>query len=115
MGRGNRASGSLPPQSLHCAGNREDIRQTTNRYSPHFVASLISNETAEHEAFYRAVDAPFVGDGLVRLDSALGRHRNPALALGVPDDRCLVITQANHWDLLDRAEVTDRMRGWLAD
>ena len=37
-----------------------------NRFSPHFVASLISDDADEHEAFYRAVDAPFVGNGFTR-------------------------------------------------
>ena len=27
-----------------------------------------------------------------------------------PEVQTLVVTSANHWDLLDRAEVTDRMR-----
>lgn len=40
--------------------------QQCNAYSPHFVASLISDDPAEHEWFYRAVDAPFVGDGFTR-------------------------------------------------
>jgi glutamate-5-semialdehyde dehydrogenase len=37
-----------------------------NRYSPHFVASLISDDPVEHERFYAAVDAPFVGNGFTR-------------------------------------------------
>ncbi len=37
-----------------------------NRYSPRFVASLISEDAAEHAAFYAAVDAPFVGNGFTR-------------------------------------------------
>jgi glutamate-5-semialdehyde dehydrogenase len=37
-----------------------------NRYSPRFIASLISDDAAEHERFYAAVDAPFVGDGFTR-------------------------------------------------
>jgi hypothetical protein len=48
-----------------------------------------------------------IGDGLVFLSSALGEHRDPALALAVPEALTLVVTSANHWDLLDRAEVTD--------
>lgn len=47
----------------------DDIAQAVeqfNQYSPHFVASLISADAAEHEAFYRCVDAPFVGDGFTR-------------------------------------------------
>ncbi len=37
-----------------------------NRYSPHFTVSLVSNDAAEHDAFYDAVDAPFVGNGFTR-------------------------------------------------
>ncbi len=37
-----------------------------NRHSPHFVASLISSAPAEHERFYAAIDAPFVGNGFTR-------------------------------------------------
>jgi hypothetical protein len=55
-----------------------------------------------------------IGDGLVPLDSALGEHRNPALALKVPKSRRLVVTSANHWDLLSRADVYAKLRVWLA-
>jgi glutamate-5-semialdehyde dehydrogenase len=37
-----------------------------NRHSPRFVASLLSDDAATHEWFYRAVDAPFVGNGFTR-------------------------------------------------
>jgi glutamate-5-semialdehyde dehydrogenase len=37
-----------------------------NRYSPRFVASLISDDPAEHDRFYADVDAPFVGNGFTR-------------------------------------------------
>ena len=37
-----------------------------NRHSPRFVASLVSDDAAEHDRFYDAVDAPFVGDGFTR-------------------------------------------------
>ncbi|HNJ98323.1 MAG TPA: aldehyde dehydrogenase family protein [Ilumatobacteraceae bacterium] len=40
--------------------------QQCNAYSPHFVASLISTDPAEHQWFYGAVDAPFMGDGFTR-------------------------------------------------
>ena len=50
-----------------------------------------------------------VGDGLVPLPSALGRHRNPALVLTVPERHRHVVTGANHWDLLSRPEVS----AWL--
>ena len=47
----------------------DDIAQAVeqfNQYSPHFIASMISADAADHEAFYRSVDAPFVGDGFTR-------------------------------------------------
>ena len=47
----------------------DDIAQAVqqfNQYSPHFVASLISADAADHASFYRTVDAPFVGDGFTR-------------------------------------------------
>ncbi len=37
-----------------------------NRYSPHFVASIITDDPIEFDEFYEAVDAPFVGDGFTR-------------------------------------------------
>ena len=54
-----------------------------------------------------------IGDGLVPLASALGRHADPALALGVPESRQLVIENANHWDLLDSAVVYSQLAVWL--
>jgi hypothetical protein len=58
--------------------------------------------------------AQLVGDGLVPLDSALGRHADPAKALSVPPQRQCVVTGANHWDLLDHPAVIQALRGWLA-
>jgi glutamate-5-semialdehyde dehydrogenase len=46
------------------------------RYSPRFVASLLSDDPLEQEQFWAAIDAPFVGDGFTRwVDGqyALGR------------------------------------------
>jgi glutamate-5-semialdehyde dehydrogenase len=47
-----------------------------NRYSPRFVASLVSEDAAAHERFFRAIEAPCVGNGFTRwLDGqfALGK------------------------------------------
>lgn len=37
-----------------------------NRFSPRFAASLVSDDRVEHDRFYEAVDAPFVGNGFTR-------------------------------------------------
>ncbi len=57
----------------------------------------------------------WLGDGLVPVDSALGRHANPALALLIPARRQWIAYGCGHLDLLGRADVYERIRGWLAD
>ena len=37
-----------------------------NRYSPRFIASLISDDVGEQDRFFELVDAPFVGNGFTR-------------------------------------------------
>ena len=37
-----------------------------NQHSPRLAASLVSDDSAEHDWFYAAIDAPFVGNGFTR-------------------------------------------------
>ena len=55
-----------PEVTLVVVDSVEEAAELCNRYSPHFVASLISDDPAEHDRFYAAVDAPFVGNGFTR-------------------------------------------------
>mgnify|MGYP001825460320 FL=1 len=55
-----------PELTLVVVDSLDDAVELCNRYSPHFVASLISEDPAEHGWFYGAVDAPFVGNGFTR-------------------------------------------------
>ena len=57
----------------------------------------------------------FLGDGLVRVSSALGKHRDPKRALGIEPTRQWVAYGMHHMDLLSRPEVYERMKAWLAD
>jgi glutamate-5-semialdehyde dehydrogenase len=52
-----------------------------NRWSPRFVAALISEDRAEHERFFAAVDAPFVGDGFTRWVDGQYAFDTPELGL----------------------------------
>jgi hypothetical protein len=54
-------------------------------------------------------------DGLVPVESALGRHPRPELTLEFPPDRQWVGLGMNHVDLLSRPEVYDQVRRWLGD
>ena len=55
-----------------------------------------------------------IGDGLVPLDSALGRHPGPAFTLAVPTERQWTAAGMTHLDLLRSPAVTARLLAWLA-
>jgi glutamate-5-semialdehyde dehydrogenase len=55
-----------PEVSLVVVESLDEAVALCNRYSAHFVASLISDDPAEHDRFYASVDAPFVGNGFTR-------------------------------------------------
>jgi pimeloyl-ACP methyl ester carboxylesterase len=54
-----------------------------------------------------------LGDGLVPVDSALGRHREPELTLDFPETHQSIVFGAGHLDLLDRDEVYRTLKAWL--
>lgn len=55
-----------------------------------------------------------VGDGLVPVDSALGRHRDPRRRLAFPAENQRVIRGIGHLDLLRDAEVAAQIGRWLS-
>ena len=56
---------------------------------------------------------PLPGDGLVPVDSALGRHPDPALALHFDEARQWVAMGTSHIDLLSSRDVYARLVEWL--
>ncbi len=54
------------------------------------------------------------GDGLVPVDSALGRHPRVELTLRFPETHQRLLFGANHLDLLNHPEVYASLRMWLA-
>jgi glutamate-5-semialdehyde dehydrogenase len=55
-----------PEVTLKIVASVEEAVTLFNRYSPQFVASLISRDEAAQARFYESVNAPFVGDGFTR-------------------------------------------------
>jgi pimeloyl-ACP methyl ester carboxylesterase len=55
-----------------------------------------------------------IGDGLVPLASALGRHANPQLALRFDASRQHVVRRTGHLDLLSSRRAYAQIRRWLA-
>jgi hypothetical protein len=58
--------------------------------------------------------AKLPGDGLVPVDSALGRHERHERTLGFPEAHQWIAFGVAHLDLLGRPEVYEQLRGWLA-
>ena len=88
---------------------RHDDRQPTPL--PDGVAVyLVAATTAEHAG---GLHGKLIGDGLVPVASALGEHRDPALALPVPKSHQHIVTSCGHLDLLCRDEVRVQLRRWL--
>lgn len=52
-----------------------------NRFSPHFVACLLSTCNQDAQVFYETVNAPFVGDGFTRWVDGQYALRTPELGL----------------------------------
>ena len=55
-----------------------------------------------------------LGDGLVPVASALGRHVDPARDLGLPEPNTWIGFGIGHLDLLDRKDAYQRIRRWLS-
>jgi pimeloyl-ACP methyl ester carboxylesterase len=54
-----------------------------------------------------------LGDGIVPVASALGRHRKRDVALDIPESQLWIGYEMNHLDLLDRRDVYATISRWL--
>ena len=71
----------VPELSFVVARDLEHAVSLINRYSPKFVASILSQRAGAFEAFYAAVEAPYVGNAFTRwVDGQWAWHR-PELGL----------------------------------
>lgn len=70
-----------PEITLQVVDSIDEAVELFNRYSPQFVATLVSLDKDEHERFYRSVNAPFVGDGFTRWVDGQYALKQPELGL----------------------------------
>jgi glutamate-5-semialdehyde dehydrogenase len=70
-----------PELSAVVVASVDEAIELCNEHSPRFVASLISDDRVEHDHFYAAVDAPFVGDGFTRWVDGQYALSTPELGL----------------------------------
>jgi pimeloyl-ACP methyl ester carboxylesterase len=61
-----------------------------------------------------SLESRLLGDGLVPVDSALGRHKEVERTLTFPESRQWIAPGLRHFDLLSRPEVYEKIREWLA-
>jgi glutamate-5-semialdehyde dehydrogenase len=72
---------STPEVSFVLAEGLAEAVALINRYSPRFVASILSRREGAFEEFYASVEAPYVGNGFTRwVDGQWAWHR-PELGL----------------------------------
>ncbi len=72
---------TTPEVSLVCARDDAEAVALVNRYSPRFVASIITQDPERFERFYERVDAPYVGDGFTRWVDGQWAWDRPELGL----------------------------------
>jgi glutamate-5-semialdehyde dehydrogenase len=70
-----------PEVTLLVVDSVADAVRLCNRHSPHFVASLLSQDETEHAQFFADVDAPFVGDGFTQWVDGQFALKKPELGL----------------------------------
>ena len=70
------------------------------------IAATLGNQSGD-------VKGRVLGDGLVPLASALGRHRNSVLTLAIPAAQQRVFCGMNHMELLSSNEVYEQIREWV--
>ena len=61
----------------------------------------------------RRINDKLVGDGLVPVDSALGRNKEPARTLLIPESHQWIGYETGHIALLASSEVYDQLHDWL--
>ena len=67
--------------AVDVAADLDDAVALFNRLSPRLVATLVSDDDAEHARFYDRVDAPFVGNGFTRWVDGQYALARPELGL----------------------------------
>jgi glutamate-5-semialdehyde dehydrogenase len=72
---------ATPEVSLSVVQDLQEAVALFNARSPRFVASLIGEDPAAHDWFFRAIDAPFVGDGFTRWVDGQYALNRPELGL----------------------------------
>lgn len=87
--------------------DQRQISQLPENIKCYAIAAMIAKT-------HREVHGQCVGDGLVPVKSALGKHRNSRRALNIPQARQRVFYGMNHLQLLDSEQVCAQLHEWMS-
>jgi pimeloyl-ACP methyl ester carboxylesterase len=90
------------------AHDRRQLSQLPANVKCYAIAAMIAKEPSE-------IWGQLVGDGLVPLKSALGKHRDANRALHLPAEHQRVYYGMNHLGLLDSPAVCAQLQAWIAE
>ena len=74
----------------------------------------VAGSTANNAAAQSKLGGQFIGDGLVPVDSALGKHDDPRKQLTFPKTRQMIAYETNHMALLRSEKVVIQLKEWLS-
>jgi pimeloyl-ACP methyl ester carboxylesterase len=89
------------------AHDRRHLSQLPANVKCYAIAAMIAKEPSE-------MWGQLVGDGLVPVKSALGKHRDKNRALHLPAEHQRVFYGMNHLNLLDSKAVCDQLQAWIS-
>lgn len=103
---------TVPEVAVVIVDSVDHAVELCNRYSPHFIASLISGDPLAQQRFFDGVDAPFVGNGFTRWVDGQYALGKPELGLsnwqtGRLFGRGAVLSGDSVYTVRLRASVTD--------
>ena len=90
------------------AHDRRQLSQLPPNVKCYAIAAMIAKEPSE-------VWGQLVGDGLVPVKSALGKHRDKNRVLHLPAEHQRVFYGMSHLGLLDSTAVCDQLQAWMAE
>jgi pimeloyl-ACP methyl ester carboxylesterase len=88
------------------ARDRRHLSQLPVNVKCYAIAAMIAKEPSE-------VWGQLIGDGLVPVKSALGKHRDRNRALHLPSEHQRVFYGIGHLGLLDSQAVCDQLQAWM--
>jgi pimeloyl-ACP methyl ester carboxylesterase len=107
-------TGEEPPPTRRTQHTRHTRRVPCARHVPLPAGAECFAIAATLGARARTIRDQLVGDGLVPLGSALGRHPDPQRTLAFLPARVCVARGTTHLDLMARAGIYPQLRKWLA-